>query len=105
MIPTDEDLRRLLCDAITVAAGKPPLNVTGQCKISVQGNTLVVRPANAPKIALIEMRYLYGSAISFTVTRSRYDGSLVTISPGVDMTVESLGAHLFETFVSALRVM
>jgi hypothetical protein len=50
------------------------------------------------------MQYRYGSSLSFTVTRSRYDPHLLLIAPGGDMTVEALGAHLFDTFVSALRV-
>jgi len=104
MIPTDELLRRALCDAITVAAGKDPVNLSGQCTIKVQGNSLSVRAATPPKIAIIEMKYLYGSSLSFTVTRSRYDTNLLLIAPGGDMTVEALGAQLFETFVSALRV-
>lgn|SRR5215813_9849196 len=104
MVPNDDALRRSLCDAISIAAGKEPNNISGQCIIKVQGNTLTVRAASPPKIAVIEMRYLYGSALSFTVTRSRYDTNLLLIAPGGDMTVEALGAQLFDTFVNALRV-
>jgi hypothetical protein len=104
MIPSDELLRRALCDAITMAAGKDAPNTSGQCTVKVQGNSLSVRAATPPKIAVIEMRYLYGSSLSFTVTRSRYDTNLLLVAPGGDMTVEALGTQLFETFVSALRV-
>lgn len=104
MVPNEEALRRSLCDAIAVAAGKDPVNISGQCTIKVKGNTLEVKAALCPKVAVIEMQYRYGSALSFTVTRSRYDPNLLLVAPGGDMTVEALGVHLFDTFVNALRV-
>lgn len=104
MIPTEDALRRALCDAITAAAGKNAPNATGQCTIKVQGNSLTVRVATPPKVAVVEMKYLYGSSLSFTVTRSRFDDKLLKIAPGGDMTIENLGAHLFDMFVTSLRV-
>ena len=104
---TDLGLRCALCNALVRAFGKSlPGNTTGECTIGVKGNSLAVRAGAVPHVATVEMSFTHSTdrdrPNTFSVIRVG-DSDNVQMTGTDPMRVEQLAAHIFHTFINALR--
>ena len=105
---TDLGLRCALCNAIVRAFGKSlPGNTTGECTVTVKGNVLAVKAGVSPGVAVVDMTFTHPAdqdrRNTFSVIRAGKDANDVQMTGTDPMRVEELAAHIFRTFIDALR--
>ena len=105
---TDLGLRCALCNAIVRAFGKSlPGNTTGECTVTVKGNVLAVKTGIVPAVAVVDMTFTHPAGrngpTTFSVIRAGKDANDVQMTGTDPMRIEELAAHIFRTFVAALR--